>query len=1037
MSGFSFRYFLLIIISVGFAFAQETAQLPDSLQTKFEHALQLIGNEQYEQAIEELEVIIKYVPSFGMAYRKIADAYILSGDVKTAETKFLEIYKEQPGNLNALYVLSRIDYHNHRPDAAIEKLQKCIEKNPAYPLAYLTSSGLPDLFNEKGALDEGVKYFQALLRRYPQNGYVLYALGRLYFFKGDYAKSETYLKQSIKFLPIQESAYATLQNIYEDNNDYTNSILNAQQFLNVAFQINSLEMAANSLVRLGSIKFRLGNFRSALEDLSNAISLSRRIGVKKLEAFGLLNAGAVYATLGNYHKALEYFQTALELTKLLNLSRSETRTLLNIGLAKKDLGQYDQALVFMYQSLRNAREKSYTYEQGNSMLGIAEAYEQIGKADSAAVFYRQAFEIYRTIQSDGDMGYTLVRLGELNFKQHQYDVAHKYYTDALNLGYKSKDKQIIWEAHAGLGATNEKLGSVSAAIQNYQKAIQIYDEIRQSLNVEMLALGFLDDKYQVYPSLINLLAQSDQIEKAFYFAELYKSKNLLQVITKGQVLLSELLPDSVKFELATLRDKIAGLREAYAMELEKPKSEQDSKKLVELDHRITDLELKKGGLIRTIREQYPEYYQLTSAEPISLKEIQQHLLSPKQLMLEYIVGNDKTLLFTISNDTITYSTIPVVYDSLKQAIQQVSALFRSKKGLDEQFQIFTADLADFSVPPAYRLAEMLLSPVKEKFADIEELIIVPDDLLNYLPFEALVLDTSSVTSRYDFANAEFLIEKMPVSYAASASILGFYAQRQSRDHSKTLIAFGNPLFFSRDTVSELSASRNQLMPLPHSEEEVNRIGKILQPADIYTGKQATENIFLERGGDYQIIHIASHFLVNDQDPMFSRLVFSEGESGENDGFLNTYEIFGIKLNADLVTLSACNTALGRLSKGEGLVGVSRAFLTSGVPSLVVTLWSVDDDATSQIMVNFYDYLAKGYKKNRALQLAKIDFINQTDNQHRDPFYWAPFILIGDVSPIELNARQPFLSAYWGIAILALIMLLGGWLYFKRKDKVVV
>jgi CHAT domain-containing protein/Tfp pilus assembly protein PilF len=1038
MRGFSIRHFLLlIIILIDFGYSQETAHLPDSLQTKFEHALQLIGNEQYEQAVEELEVIIKYAPAFGMAYRKIADAYILSGDVNTAETKFSAIYNEQPDNLNALYVLSRIDYHKQRLDAAIDKLQKCLEKNPEFPLAYLTVTGLPDLFNEKGALDEGIQYFQSLLNRYPENGYVMYALGRLYFFKEDYAKSEAYLKQSIHFLPIQESAYVTLQNIYENNSDYNNSVLNAQQFLNVAFQINSLEMAANSLVRLGSIKFRLGNFRSALEDLSNAISLSRRIGVKKLEAFGLLNAGAVYATLGNYRKALEYFQTALELTKILNLSRSETRTLLNIGLANKDMGQYNRALEFMQKALRKAREKSYTYEQGNCLIGIAEAYEQLGKTDSAAVCYRQAYEIFRAIQSDGDMGYTLVRLGGLFFKQQKYDVAHKYYEDALNLGRKSKDKQIIWEALAGLGAADEKLGDVSEAIQNYQNAIKIYDEIRQSLNVEMLALGFLDDKYQVYPSLINLLAESNQTEKAFYFAELYKSKNLLQVISKGQVLLSELLPDSVKFELAALRDKIAGLREAYATELEKPKSEQDNKKIVELDHQITDLELKKGGLIQTIREQYPEYYQLTSAEPLAVVEIQQHLLSPKQLLLEYIVGNDKILLFTISKDTITYSTIPVAYDSLKQAVQQVSALFRNEKEQDEQLQIFTADLADFSVPPAYRLAQMLLSPVKERLSDVEELIIVPDDLLNYVPFEALVLDTTSVTSRYDFANAEFLIEKIPVSYASSASILGFYAQHRHSGHTKTLLAFGNPLFFSRDTISDISATRNQLMPLPHSEAEVNRIGKILQPADIYTGKTATENIFLEKGRDYQIIHIASHFLVNDQDPMFSRLVFSEGESGESDGFLNTYEIFGIKLNADLVTLSACNTALGRLSKGEGLVGISRAFLTSGVPGLVVSLWSVDDDATSQIMANFYEYLAQGYKKNRALQLAKIDFINQTDNHHRDPFYWAPFILIGDVSPIELHARQPFLSAYWGVAILALLTLLGGWLYFKRKDKVAV
>ena len=1035
---FSVRYLvLLVLIVVVSGFSQETVSLPDSMQNKFEHALQLIGNEQYGQAIEELEVIITSVPSFGMAYRKIADAYILSGDINTAEAKFSAIYNEQPDNLNALYVLARIDYHNHNLDAAVKKLQTCLESNPQFPLAYLTSTGLPDLFNEKGAIDQGLQYFKSLLKRFPDNGYLLYAIGRLYFFKEDYETSEAYLKKSIQVLPIQEPAYVTLQNIYETNSDYNKSILNIQRFLRVAFQINSLEMAANSLVRLGATKFRLGNFRSALEDLSNAISLSRRIGVKKLEAFGLLNAGAVYATLGNYRKALEYFETALGLTQKLNLSRSETRTLLNIGLANKDLGQNDKALEYMYKSLRKAREKSYLYEQGNCLIGIAETYEQIGQIDSAIVCYQLAMDIYRANQSDGDMGYTLVQLGGLYFKQKQYDIAHKYYEDALILGQKSKDKQIIWGAFAGLGTTNEKLGNEAEAIQNYQNAIKIYEEIRQSLNVEMLALGFMDDKYQVYPSLINLLAKSDQKEKAFYYAELYKSKNLLQVISKGQILLSEILPDSVKFSLATLNDKIASLRETYAMELEKPKYQQDSKKIVELDRQITDLELKKGGLIQAIREQYPEYYELTSAEPLSIKEIQDHVLSQKQLLLEYILGNKRILLFTISKDTITYSTIPVSYDSLNLAIQQLSALFRNQQEQYDQSQIFTADIADFSIPPAYRLASMLLSPVKERLSDIEELIIVPDDLLSYLPFEVLVLDTSSVKNRYDFENAKFLIEAVPVSYASSASVLGYNKQRQVFEYSKTLLAIGNPLFFSRDTLSNTSVNRSMLMPLPHSETEVKRISKILQPADIYTGKNATEDIVLEKGSHYQIIHIASHFLVNDQDPMFSRIVFSEGNNKEYDGFLNTYEIFGTKLNANLVTLSACNTALGRLSKGEGLVGISRAFLTAGVPSLVVSLWSVDDNATSQIMTNFYEYLAKGHKKNRALQLAKIDFIKQTDDIHRDPFYWAPFILIGDVSPIELRVQQPFWSTYWGLGIFALLTLLSGWFLFKRKDKVTV
>jgi hypothetical protein len=202
-------------------------------------------------------------------------------------------------------------------------------------------------------------------------------------------------------------------------------------------------------------------------------------------------------------------------------------------------------------------------------------------------------------------------------------------------------------------------------------------------------------------------------------------------------------------------------------------------------------------------------------------------------------------------------------------------------------------------------------------------------------------------------------------------------------------------FASRPKASELT-----------NRAEAARVAQAIAGSRAYVGRQATERAFKSEGGDYRVLHFATHFLSDDRQPLYSRIVLSQQDEDEEDGYLQTYEIFNTHLNADLVVLSACNTGLGKLSKGEGLVGISRAFLYPGVPSLVVSLWSVDDEATSELMESFYHYVRSGMNKRQALRRAKLDYLEAATDRGRDPFFWAPFILVGDGSLIRLSA-PPF------------------------------
>jgi CHAT domain-containing protein len=239
-----------------------------------------------------------------------------------------------------------------------------------------------------------------------------------------------------------------------------------------------------------------------------------------------------------------------------------------------------------------------------------------------------------------------------------------------------------------------------------------------------------------------------------------------------------------------------------------------------------------------------------------------------------------------------------------------------------------------------------------------------------------------------------------------------------------VLAFGNPAF---------DESRDDRPRLPNAEAEVEAIDAAFAGYDnsILTGEVATDAAFKQEAGRYGVLHFATHFASDDQQPLYSRLLLARDDSGaEDDGVLQTYEVFDATLNAELAVLSACNTGLGLLRKGEGLVGISRAFLYAGVPSLVVSLWSVDDEATSQIMGLFYRHLRSGVSKKQALRLAKLDYLRAAEDDELDPFYWAPFILSGDWQPLNFPApRKPG----WPVPVLMALALSGAVLLWKRRS----
>jgi CHAT domain-containing protein len=410
--------------------------------------------------------------------------------------------------------------------------------------------------------------------------------------------------------------------------------------------------------------------------------------------------------------------------------------------------------------------------------------------------------------------------------------------------------------------------------------------------------------------------------------------------------------------------------------------------------------------------------------------------------VDYIVGEETLSAFVVTKTNLSYHELPVAAMGLQEMLADLSPVFEKDKDMDDssRAKVLNSQLADFSIPPARVLYEVLVEPLEPRLEEGSELLVVPDGLLHYLPFEILVAEDDGVEHRYDFDKATFLLERHAVSYTASASLLDPSVQRP-RIAERGLLAFGNP-DFSRDENDRLPEAYfasaltysggvvrgDELLPLPAAESEVGAIESVLGlESRVFVGKQATEAAFREEAGDYRILHFATHFLNDDRQPLYSKIVLSEGEETGHDGYLQTYEIFNTRLNADLVVLSACSTGLGKLSKGEGLAGMSRAFLYAGVPSLVVSLWSVDDVATASIMREFYSQLRKGRNKNEALRQAKLDYLRTAREEKKDPFYWAPFILIGDWTPMSFPAPWWY-RRWWYVGVLLFLAAVLAWRY---------
>jgi CHAT domain-containing protein/Tfp pilus assembly protein PilF len=734
---------------------------------------------------------------------------------------------------------------------------------------------------------------------------------------------------------------------YLKTENYAKALACCDQAYEIAARIGYVQGQNEVLTNFGIIYNDLGNYDKALEYLEKALALDEKAFGPAFAAIDLNNIGANHRKRGllsgsrpDFTRALEYYEKAYALIENSKDAKMRIRILNNLGTVNTDLGRYPEALAKFNLSLKLA--------------------EQASDAES--------------------LGFILNNVGIVYYALADYETSTQYFQKAVDLGLKVDSGRILWEAFLDLANSEKKLGRNDEALANYRSSIAVIENVRSSLGLEELKASYLgtNKRIEAYYGLIDLLVRLHQSSpaagrdaEAFAILEKAKARAFLDSLEVAQVAVSRTIDARLTNEENRINGEIAALYKKLLTPDLSPARKKD------ISDRLGRAEAEYEKFKRMVRAADPAYADLKFPEIITAVETRASL-DDATAVLAYAVGKDSSFGFALTRDALRVFPLP----PRKDLLPKVAAYLRA---------ISDKDGRDFSA--GRRLYAELVAPAGLP-ASVRSLIVVPDDALAYLPFDAL-----------QTPDGKWLIESYAVSTAPSLSSLREIRARaalRTTPPPKDLLALGDPYYGKNESAPIPGApaqdyfSSGFVFPrLKFSGAEVQTIAALFpaKRVDVFVREQASERTLKSLNlDDYRIIHIAAHGLINDQNPIRSAVVLAQDPDSPEDGFLQMREIYNLRMRADLVVLSACQSGRGQLVRGEGLEGLSRAFFYAGASAVMMSLWEVDDRAGAQLMEQFYGSLRKGAPIAEALRKAKLEMILGKEAGH--PYYWGGMVVVG-------------------------------------------
>jgi CHAT domain-containing protein len=735
---------------------------------------------------------------------------------------------------------------------------------------------------------------------------------------------------------------------------------------------------AYAAMGLAALALERGNVQGTLNYLDVALDLYRRLGDHQLEALALSNIGATHLKFGDPESALDYLQRSQEVRKLAPNRAGEAIAYGNIGSAYRVMGDSRKALEFVKLEVDILHEIGNRGREADALNNLAFVQTGLGDLDAAAASYTASRALARESGNRSAEVFALAGLSRVRLRQKNAVEAETVAREALSLTTASTSRIARQTSLLALGDAELASNALEPAREHTSRAIEIAESIRSSVAGPDQRTSYIGQYRDAYGQLIDILMRLDRdepsagfVRQAFDVSERARARTLIDLLGESRANVREGVDPALASREQALRAALA-IRRA------------------ESDDRVQSLLLEYRNLQNDIRARNPRYASLVEPALSSIDVLQRDLLDAQTVLVEYALGERRSYVWVIGSQSLTGHELP--------SRGEIEALARRAHAALSQPH--ASDLQE----SIRALSRVTIAPIASEIAG-KRLAIVADGALQYVPFAALLDEEDQP-----------LIRSHEVVSLPSASTLQVLRREVAGRTSATQSVFvvGDPVFDRRDprvkgtesakaaapTAATRSARESgaDLERLWFTRQEVNSIAAL-------AGRDGTKlldfDATLDRvtGADlasYRVVHFATHGLLNNKHPELSGLVFSQVDSRgrPRDGFLPAYAVYNLRLNADLVVLSACQTALGEDIRGEGLVGLTRAFMYAGAPRIVASLWRVPDSATAALMERFYQgMLTRHLSAADALRSAQESV--RAQRRWAAPYYWAGFTLLGE------------------------------------------
>ncbi|MEM7349749.1 MAG: CHAT domain-containing tetratricopeptide repeat protein [Acidobacteriota bacterium] len=772
--------------------------------------------------------------------------------------------------------------------------------------------------------------------------------------------------------------------------------------------------AARTHNNLGRTYELLGELPEALDHYREALARWREDDDAVREAVTLHNLGKIYLSMGLAGEALDHLQLALEIRRGIGDTRGQASTLSAIGQTHDRLGASVQALAAHQRALDLSREFDHSKSEAVALGDIALLNHALGRSAEALDLLQQALVIFRQLNDRNNEANTLHSIGWMQAALDRPEQAALAYRQALPLFEAAQNRHGKIMTLRSMALAERRLGNFEPARRHIETAIDGIEQIRTKPRSHALRYSYFATKQSYYETYIDLLMDLHRQQpgagfdaEALAASERARARSQLDGLTESGADLDHGTAPELAERERRLEQEIESL-ELRRLQLLDEGGQEARRELAE--RQLRELFIEYDQVQEDIRRASPRYAALTQPHPLSAAEIQRQVVDSETLLLEYDLGVERSYLWAVTSEAIHSFELPPEA-AIEQAARQAYKLLSSSHLTGSRAQTrLTLE----------RLSRLLLQPVAPLLDD-QRLLIVADGALQYLPFFALPApgqaaesESSSDPSLYDATPA--LGELHEIVNMASASTLAMLRSQLRRRPPATdaIAVFADPVFGSEDPRlrqeedEAIAASGLRGAPKPAARHYERLIFSRQEAEDILTlapveqrfaaiGFDARREAMMSgRLGDYRILHFATHGELNAEHPELSRLVLSLVDAtGEKlNGHVFAHEIYGLELSADLVVLSACETALGVEVRGEGLLGLTQGFMYAGAASVIVSLWNVDDQATAELMARFYRRLLQERQRPAAALRAAQASIRQ-ETRWQAPYYWAGFVLQGE------------------------------------------